>query len=124
MELRPQLRTGELSSLLNMVVQSVQEKKIRVTAIDSFRAISDVAPSRGDIWRFLGELSQQLINRDCIGLLLGEYSIPRDLDLPEFAMADVIIHLEVDRQVGSDVRTLRILKLRGGAYLEGRSAFT
>ena len=124
LDLRPQLQSSDLSELLNVVVRRIQEDDLRIVAIDSFRAISDHAESRSEMWRFLGEFCQQLIEMDCIGLLLGEYSFPRDLDLPEFAIADVVIHLEIERQVASDLRTLRVHKLRGGSYVPGRLAFT
>ena len=55
-----------------------------------------------------------------LGLLVGEYSLRRDLDLPELAMADVVIYLRVERLVASDLRTLRIDKMRGSKYAEGR----
>ena len=55
---------------------------------------------------------------------MGEYRLPEDLDLPEFAMADVVLYLDVETQPGSDVRTLRIYKFRGGPYVQGRTAFT
>ena len=106
-----------LLRLLNAIVSRIQENNVRLAAIDSFRAISDVAQSRGQLWRFLGTLSAQLVEHNCIGLLVGEYSLPRDLDLPELAMADVVIYLEVDRLVASDLRTLRIYKMRGGQYI-------
>ena len=101
----------------------VQENNVGVAAIDSFRAISDVAENRGQLWRFLGTLSAQLVEHDCVGLLIGEYLLPRDLDLPELAMAGVVIYLEVERLVSSDLRTLRIYKMRAGKYVEGRQAF-
>ena len=123
-ELRPQLQSGELTELLNVVVRRLQEHDTKVVAIDSFRAISDLAPSRGEVWRFLGELCRQLVLADCVCLLVGEYELPRDLDLPEFAMADAILHLEVERNVTSDSRALRIYKMRGSPYSEGRVAFT
>lgn len=112
-----------LVRLLNAVVGRVQEKAVGIVAIDSLRAITDVSESKGQVWRFLGTLSAQLIAHDCIGVLLGEYLLPRDLDLPELAMADVVIYLEVDRLVSADVRTLRVYKVRGGSYTEGRQAF-
>ena len=112
-----------LLRLLNAIVSRVQENNVGLAAIDSFRAISDVSQSRGQLWRFLGTLSAQLVEHNCIGLLVGEYTLPRDLDLPELAMADVVIDLEVDRLVASDLRTLRIYKMRGGKYVEGRQAF-
>ena len=91
-----------------------------MAAIDSFRAISDVSPNRGQLWRFLGTRSAQLVENNCLGFLVGEYSLPRDRDLPGLAMADVVIYLEADRLVASD---LRIYKMRGSKYVEGRQAF-
>ena len=94
-----------------------------MVAIDSFRAIADAAPGRSEIWRFLGEFSRQLIVAKCLGLLVGEYLLPGNLDLPEFAMADSVIYLDVERQLASDIRSLRIYKLRGGSYGDGRWPF-
>ncbi len=122
-ELGPQLRSGELVEFLNAVVRRLQECETKVLAIDSFRVISDMARSRGEIWRLLGELCRQLVLVGCVGILVGEYTLPRDLDLPEFAMADVVIGLDVERKLTSDLRTLRLYKLRGGAYDQGQLAF-
>jgi circadian clock protein KaiC len=112
-----------LMRLLNAVVGRVQRKAVGIVAIDSFRTMTDMAESKGQVWRFLGTLSAHLVAHDCIGVLLGEYLLPRDLDLPELAMADTVIYLEVDRLVSADVRTLRVYKVRGGSYTEGRQAF-
>ncbi|MCH8351872.1 MAG: DUF2075 domain-containing protein [Chloroflexi bacterium] len=123
LELDTDIEGDSLLRLLNSIVSRVQEHKVGVAVIDSFRAISDVARSRGQLWRFLGTLSAQLVENNCVGLLVGEYNFPRDLDLPELAMADLVIYLEVDRLVSTDLRTLRIYKMRGGKYIEGRQAF-
>ena len=80
--------------------------------------------SRSQVWRFLGSLSANVVDSNCICLLLGEYSLPRDLDLPELAVADVVIYLEIERLTSQDLRTLRIYKTRGSAYTEGRQAYT
>ena len=118
------VQDATMNNLLNTIVGRLQESDIGVVMIDSFRAISDVAPSRSQVWRFLGSLSANVVDSNCICLLLGEYSLPRDLDLPELVVADVVIHLEVERLTGSDLRTLRIYKTRGGGYMEGRQAYT
>ena len=94
-----------------------------MAVIDSFRAISDMAPDRPQLWRFLGTLSAQMVEHNCVCLLLGEYSLPKDLDLPEMAVADVVIYLELERLITSDLRTLRIYKARGSPYKDGRQAF-
>ena len=124
LEREPDLQSESLSGLLNDVVRSVQEKRIDVAVIDGFRAVSDVAQSRGQIWRFLASLSSQMVINDCIAIIVGEYMLPQDLDLPELAMADVVIYLEVERLVSSDHKTLRIYKMRGRRFLEGRQAFS
>jgi len=117
------VQDSTMINLLNTVVGRVQETNIGVAAIDSFRVISDLASNRAQLWRFLGSLSAHVVDQNCCCLLVGEYSLPQDLDLPELAVADVVIHLEVERLNTSDVRTLRIYKSRGSAYTEGRQAF-
>ena len=123
LDLDPDVPSEALNRILNSIILRVQEKKVGVAVIDSFRAISDIADSRRQLWRFLGTLSAQLVEHDFVGVLVGEYELPKDLDLPEFAMADLVIYLEVDRQVSADVRTLRIHKMRGGRFTDGRHAF-
>ena len=122
-ELDTGVQDATLLNLLNNIVGRVQESRVGIAAIDSFRAISDIAPDRAQVWRFLGTLSDQVVENNCICLILGEYSLPQDLDLPEMAVADVIIYLEVERLTTSDLRTLRIYKARGGPYKDGRQAF-
>jgi len=82
-----------------------------------------MAGSGGQVWSFLRTLSAQLWEHDFVGVLIGEYMLPQDLGLLEFAMADAVIYLEVERGFSSDLRTLRIYKMRGGRYIEGRQAF-
>ena len=118
------VQDATLLNLLNTIAGRVQETNVGIAVIDSFRAISDLAPSRAQVWRFLGSLSTHVVDANCICLLLGEYSLPQDLDLPELAVADVVIYLEVERLSMSDLRTLRIYKCRGGGYSEGRQAFS
>ena len=122
-ELDTNIESDALVRLLNAIVGQVQEKNVGVAVIDSFRAISDAAQNRGQLWRFLGTLSAQIVEHNCVAVLVGEYSLPRDLDLPEMAVADLIIYLEVERLPASDLRTLRIYKMRGGKYTEGPWAF-
>ncbi len=118
------VQDATMNNLLNTIVGRLQESDVGVVVIDSFRAISDVAPNRAQVWRFLGSLSANVVDSNCVCLLLGEYSLPRDLDLPELAVADVVIYLEVERLTAMDLRTLRIYKTRGSGHAEGRQAYT
>lgn len=122
-ELDTGVEGATLNTLLNTIVRRIQETNVGIAVIDSFRAISDSAQNRSQVWRFLGTLSAQLVANDCVGVLVGEYALPSDLALPELAVADVVVYLEIERMVSYDLRTLRIYKLRGGSYSEGRQAF-
>ena len=69
LELDTNIEGDALVRLQNSIVGRVQEKKVGVAAIDSFRAISDAAQNRGQLWRFLGTLSAQMVNHDCVAVL-------------------------------------------------------
>ena len=122
-DLQPYLQSQDLSEVMNAIAHRLQEAQTAVVVLDSFRAISDAAPDRSGIWRFLGEMSHQLIVSGSIGILVGEYMLPQALDLPEFAMADLVIHLDVERQRGADLRSLRIFKHRGTSHEQGSLPF-
>ncbi len=123
LELQPHLQSHDLSEVMNVIVQRLQEEKTAVVAVDSFRAISDAAPNRIGIRRFLGEMGHQLIVSGSVGIVVGEYGLPQALDLPEFAMADLVIYLGIERQRSADLRSLQIFKHRGTNYEEGASPF-
>ncbi len=123
-ELDTGVEDATLNNLLNTIVRRIQEAAVGVAVIDSFRAISDMAPGRSQVWRFLGTLSAQVVEHNCVCLLLGAYTLPQDLDLPELAVADVVIYLELERLTTSDLRTLRVYKARGASFQEGRQAFS
>lgn len=122
-ELDTGVQNATLNTLLNTIVRRIQEAKVGIAVIDSFRAVADIAENRSQVWRFLGQLSAQMVQNDCTGVLVGEYNLPNDLGLPELAVADVVVYLEVERMATSDLRTLRIYKRRGGSFNEGRHAF-
>ena len=113
---------SNLTSLLKDLVSLIRERDFRVVAIESFRAITAMAQGKQEIWQFLGHLSNELASADCTALLVGEYQLPQDLGLPEFAMSDVVLGLEVDRQAMDDNRLLRVYKM-GGPHQAGANAF-
>ena len=112
----------DLTSLLKDLVGLIRERDYRVVAIESFRAIASMAQGKQEIWQFLSQLSTELVSTDCTALLVGEYRLPDDLDLPEFAMSDVVLGLEVQRQTLDDHRLLRVYKM-GGPHQAGANAF-
>lgn len=68
-------------------------------------------------------MSARVMDSSCVCLLLDEYSLPPDLELPKLAAANVVRYLAVERLTSSDLRVLRIYKTRGSGYTKGRQAF-
>jgi circadian clock protein KaiC len=71
----------------------------------------------------LFELTGTLTAFDTTVFLLGEYTNEHAQQLPEFAVADGIVQFMRNPTTTRDERFLRVLKLRGSAYLEGSHAF-
>ena len=60
----------------------------------------------------------------CTSFLIGEYSDESTTDLPEFAIADVVLHLIKHSTNVREQRFLRVEKLRGSDSVPGMHAFS
>jgi circadian clock protein KaiC len=92
-----------------------------IIVIDSAKAMREYGdPAR---WRkALYDLASLVAGTGVILMLVGEYTAGEIEQLPEFAVADVIIHLAYESRDTADRRWLRTVKLRGARHLEGRHA--
>jgi len=107
---------GALTTLL-------EEYRPAYLVIDSFKALRDLGGSGPELRRPLFDLAGSLAARACTTLLVGEYTGEEVEELPEFAIADGIVHL-VNKTYGTrDERYLRVRKLRGSNYRAGEHAF-
>ncbi|MEZ4241344.1 MAG: ATPase domain-containing protein [Myxococcota bacterium] len=91
--------------------------------IDSFKAIHDLSTSIPEMRRMLYEAAGLLTAYATTVFLLGEYNDTHLASFPEFAVADGIVELKRVKTTARDERYLRVLKLRGSAYLEGLHHF-
>jgi circadian clock protein KaiC len=109
--------------LAEVVAELVQEHRPRILVIDSFKAIAELESDRAAWRRVLHDLAGLLTAYSMTTLWVGEY--PREMTslLPEFAVADGIIELTREQEGSRDFRFLRIAKLRGSAFLDGKHAF-
>ena len=80
-------------------------------------------PSPLELRRILYELTGLLTAFETTVFLIGEYTDEDAQRLPEFAVADGIVQFMRNPLSTRDERFLRVLKLRGSAYLEGLHAF-
>jgi circadian clock protein KaiC len=113
-----------ISVLLPRLKEAITTQHPKIIVIDSFKAIHDLAMSPVEMRRFLYEMAGMLTAYDTTAFLLGEYSSEHIARLPEFAVADGMVSLARRSSGVRDERYLRVLKLRGSAYLEGEHGFT
>ncbi len=112
-----------IAALLPVIQEAIRTLAPKIIIIDSFKALHDLAPSVLELRKMLFELTGTLTAFDTTVFLLGEYTNEHAQQLPEFAVADGIVQFMRNPTTTRDERFLRVLKLRGSAYLEGSHAF-
>ncbi|MBI4298598.1 MAG: AAA family ATPase [Chloroflexi bacterium] len=117
------IREGNLLPLLSEMTKHIQDYRAELLIVDSFKAVSDIALGRPELWTFANELRSQLVEAGCTGILVGDYGLPGDISNPEFAVADAILSLEVQRAWNSVIRLFRVYKLRGSGFSDGYQAY-
>lgn len=117
------IREKGLEDATNVIVKHVQEHKPSIVAIDSFKAIHDMAKDPVEVRKFGYDLSVQLTTWGVTALLIGEYT-PEEIERePIFAIADGIIQLHNMHQGLHYQRYVNVLKLRGESYSTGLHPF-
>jgi circadian clock protein KaiC len=117
------LRSDGLAEGFARISALVKEHEPAFLVIDSFKALHDFADSRQQFRTHLSALSSLLTALSVTSFLVGEYDPEEISSLPEFAIVDAIIELVLKRVGVSDVRYLRVSKLRGSSFRSGEHAF-
>ena len=91
--------------------------------IDSFKALHPYAQRDEDFRRFLHELAGRLSAFPVTSFWVGEYGHEEIAGSAEFAVADSILSLSVERKGEREVRVFQVLKLRGSDFLSGKHAY-
>jgi len=116
------LNDGGLPAVLERVTTLLRERRPGIVVIDSFKALRDYADDVADFRRFLYELAGRLTVLAVTSFWVGEYE--RDaVDGPEFAVADAILALTVERTAERETRVMQVLKFRGSNFLSGKHAY-
>ncbi len=118
-----QVAAGGIRGLLECVQRAIEVSAPKIIVIDSFKALHDLSTSVSELRRVLYELTGLLTAFQTTVFLVGEYTDDDAQKLPEFAVADGILQFLRNPLSTRDERFLRVLKLRGSAYLEGMHAF-
>jgi circadian clock protein KaiC len=121
-DLGPALNERGLAGVLEEVRALIKERRPGMIVIDSFKALSAYADS-AEFRRFLHDLAGRLSAFPASSFWVGEYGEDEIAVAPEFAVADAIISLSTTRAAERELRSLRILKLRGSEFAPGQHAY-
>ena len=108
-----------LAGTIEHILQKVKEQRPTIVAIDSFKALHEMAANSTEVRKFGFELAVQLTAWGVTAFLLGEYD---DVDVqrePIFAIADSIVCLRYEPFGLHYQRLLNVAKLRGSDYFGG-----
>ena len=113
----------ELIGVLDRIRAIIREHNPGIMVIDSFKALRPYAGGAGDFRRFLHTLTGLLSAVPVTSIWVGEYDANERVTAPEFAVADAIISLGSTVAAERTVRTLHVLKLRGGDFRSGEHTY-
>ncbi len=112
-----------LDEVSRQIEAYVQEHSPSILAIDSFKAIHEIAPDAPALREFSYRLAVQLTAWETTTLLVGEYTRETINDAPIFAIADGIVLLDQESRGMHTYRYLEVLKMRGSDYFSGKHPF-
>jgi len=124
MDIGQTIRKEGLATALDTVADTLREIQPELVVVDSFKAIHDLAPSPQEMRTFVYDLAIEFSTMQATSLLVGEYTEDDIARMPEFAVADGIIHLYTEMRNDQLQRYLRVLKMRGVDHLTGAYTFT
>jgi circadian clock protein KaiC len=116
------LNEDGLAGVLTRLTALLRERRPALLVIDSFKALRAYAADEGAFRRFLHELAGQLSAMAITSFWVGEYD-SAETDAPEFAVADAIVALSVERRAERVTRVLQVMKLRGSDFISGQHAY-
>lgn len=112
-----------LSGVLDRINGLLKERRPGMITIDSFKALHPYAQRDEDFRRFLHDLAGLLSVFPATSFWVGEYDYDEIAGSAEFAVADSILWLSMERTGDREMRVLQVLKLRGSDFLSGRHAY-
>ncbi len=115
MDIGQVIRREGLGKAADTIADMLRENQPYVVVIDSFKAIHDLADNPAEMRTFIYDLAIELSAMQCTTLLVGEYSEEDVVSMPEFAVADGIIWLSMQKK-SDQQRYIRILKMRGADH--------
>lgn len=118
------VRESGIEKLPEIVAELFVARRPRFVFIDSFKALNELLVTPQDRRTVVYDLASVLSSYQCTSFLIGEYAHEMMTELPEFAIADVVIQLIKHSTNVRQQRFLRVEKLRGSNSIAGLHAFS
>ncbi len=104
---------------IRRIEELVLKHRPRLLVVDSFRSLLDLSEHQAATRRAIFRLASALTSMPCTTLLVGEYQRPELSSTIESTIVDGIITLDNQAVDLRDLRSLRVVKLRGSDYQDG-----
>ncbi|HKY28806.1 MAG TPA: ATPase domain-containing protein, partial [Pyrinomonadaceae bacterium] len=118
------VRKVGVEKLADTVADMIVKYKPALLFIDSFKALNELLQSTVERRTVIYDLATVLTAYRCTSFLIGEYATEMTTDLPEFAVADVVLNLTKHSTNVREQRFLCVEKLRGSNSIPGMHAFS
>lgn len=118
------LTQNGLQQLSEILVRIAREQQLDALIIDGFRNILGVNALESETRQFLYDLSAKLNILGVTLIISNETEARISKDYVALTLADCIINLQNERLNMRHVRTLEVLKLRGGRHMNGAHSMT
>lgn len=118
------LLDGGLEEVERQIEQYIEQYTPTLLAIDSFKALDEVAQDAPRLREFAYRLAIRLTSWGTTTLMVGEYTREDINAAPIFAIADGIFFLDHASRGMQTERYLEVLKLRGEGYFAGKHPFS
>jgi circadian clock protein KaiC len=118
------LRQQGIEKLPEIITELLATHRPKLVFIDSFKALNELIASPMDRRNVIFDLASVLSAYQCTSFLIGEYAEAMMTELPEFAIADVVLQLVKLATNVREERFIRVEKLRSSSSVPGLHAFT
>jgi len=118
------VRDAGIEKLPEIVTELITKYKPALLFIDSFKSLNELLQSTMERRTVIYDLASVLTAYRCTSFLIGEYSEAMTTDLPEFAIADVVLKMTKYSTNVREQRFLGVEKLRGSRSIPGLHCFS
>lgn len=117
------LRESGMDKLPEIITEIFATRRPRLLFVDSFKALNELLTGRQQRRTVIYDTASVLSAYQCTSFLIGEYAHETMTELPEFAIADMVLQMMKRSTNVREQRFLRVEKLRSSSYMAGMHAF-